>query len=242
METEEDGESDALLPITLPCGHSFHRGCIEAWANGGRARTCPACRASIPRRNGGSREADEDGTAEGTPSLLLATTTESALHIIAVDLRAANIRGLVIDLAAFMIILSMLSDDVRYSIAPAIGLLFLSTIVTYFRLGVFMSGRRNPVLLRRSIQLFEHLLMFRCSFIGIFISVAVLFDGHVTSFVTAIVACNCAHLINDVLFTSALRLSRSVMFTLARTNGTGGGTAGNTLAISPTTTTTPSPS
>ena len=31
----------------LPCGHEFHKGCIDQWKNTGNA-TCPLCRAVIP--------------------------------------------------------------------------------------------------------------------------------------------------------------------------------------------------
>eukprot|EP00730_Choanoeca_flexa_P020248 TRINITY_DN9901_c1_g2_i1.p2 TRINITY_DN9901_c1_g2~~TRINITY_DN9901_c1_g2_i1.p2 ORF type:complete len:123 (+),score=8.66 TRINITY_DN9901_c1_g2_i1:679-1047(+) len=38
----EEFEQDDML-LTLPCGHSYHRSCIEPWLTR-RQRTCPLCK------------------------------------------------------------------------------------------------------------------------------------------------------------------------------------------------------
>ncbi len=46
-----------LRPISTPCGHTFHTGCIDAWTC--RTPSCPTCRTRLENRDGRAREADQ---------------------------------------------------------------------------------------------------------------------------------------------------------------------------------------
>jgi hypothetical protein len=34
--------------LGLPCGHTFHRGCLNKWRSLGREKSCPVCRSALP--------------------------------------------------------------------------------------------------------------------------------------------------------------------------------------------------